>query len=97
MMMDNGIRNANYFWRWKPATKWRLVLVNYLSAGKRLLVGESLFMTAFTNTGSGKKKVSFASPYHGKNNFLDLQQLGGKIICSKRCFFVCSERRKHWH
>src|SRR5688500_2200117 len=47
------------------------------SAGKRLLTGESLFMTAFTNTGHGKKKVMFASPYPGKIIPMDLSQYNG--------------------
>jgi len=38
-----------------------------LSAGKRILTGESLFMTAFTNIGTGKRKVSFAAPYTGNS------------------------------
>lgn len=52
-------------------------------AGKRLLTGESLFMTAFTNEGRDKKHVSFASPYPGKIIPMDLSELGGKIICQK--------------
>jgi uncharacterized protein (TIGR00266 family) len=62
-----------------------------LSAGKRLLTGESLFMTAFTNTGSGKKKVSFASPYPGKIIALDLATLGGKIVCQKDSFLCAAK------
>lgn len=62
-----------------------------LSAGKRLLVGESLFMTAFTNIGHGKKRVSFAAPYTGKIIALDLQQLGGKIIAQKDAFLCAAK------
>ncbi len=62
-----------------------------LSAGKRLLTGESLFMTAFTNTGSGKKKVSFASPYTGKIIALDLKLLNGKIIAQKDAFLCAAK------
>ena len=62
-----------------------------LSAGKRLLVGESLFMTAFTNVGHGKKRVSFAAPYTGKIIALDLQQLGGKIIAQKDAFLCAAK------
>ena len=50
-----------------------------LSAGKRLLTGESLFMTAFTHTGSGKAKVAFASPYPGKIIPIDLFLIAFKI------------------
>lgn len=61
------------------------------SAGKRLLTGENLFMTAFTHTGYGKAKVAFASPYPGKIIPLDLQALGGKIICQKDSFLCAAK------
>ena len=62
-----------------------------LGAGKRLLIGESLFMTAFTHMGTGKAKVAFASPYPGKIIPLDLQQLGGKVVCQKDAF-LCTAK-----
>lgn len=62
-----------------------------LSAGKRMLTGESLFMTAFTNTGPDKQHVSFAAPYPGKIIALDLQQLGGKVICQKDAFLCAAK------
>jgi uncharacterized protein (TIGR00266 family) len=62
-----------------------------LSAGKRLLTGESLFMTAFTNTGRGKKRVSFAAPYTGKIIPLDLLLLDGKIIAQKDAFLCAAK------
>jgi uncharacterized protein (TIGR00266 family) len=61
------------------------------SAGKRLLTGESLFMTAFTNRGSQKRHVSFASPYPGKIIPLDLSLLGGKVICQKDSFLCAAK------
>ncbi|MEH7438199.1 TIGR00266 family protein [Neobacillus drentensis] len=61
------------------------------SAGKRVLTGESLFMTTFTNTGMGKKRVSFASPYPGKIIPMDLSQYGGKIICQKDAFLAAAK------
>jgi hypothetical protein len=64
-----------------------------MNAGKRVLVGENLFMTAFTNIGAGKKKVSFAAPYTGKIIPLDLQQLGGTIIAQKDAF-LCAARAR---
>ncbi|MBO8172319.1 MAG: TIGR00266 family protein [Bacillaceae bacterium] len=60
-------------------------------AGKRLITGESLFMTAFTNTGTGKKRVSFASPYPGKIVPLDLEELGGKVVCQKDAFLCAAK------
>lgn len=62
-----------------------------LSAGKRVLTGESLFMTAFTHSGSGKAKVAFASPYPGKIIPMDLQQLGGKVVCQKDAFLCAAK------
>ena len=61
-----------------------------LGAGKRLLTGESLFMTTFTNTGQGKQQVAFAAPY-GKILAMDLKQLGGQLICQKDSF-LCAAR-----
>jgi uncharacterized protein (TIGR00266 family) len=61
------------------------------NAGKRLLTGESLFMTAFTNEGFGKAKVAFASPYPGKIIPLDLAQYNGKIICQKDAFLCAAK------
>lgn len=60
-------------------------------AGKRLLTGESLFMTAFTHTGSGKAKVAFASPYPGKIIAIDLSLFQGKIICQKDSFLCAAK------
>jgi len=62
-----------------------------LSAGKRILTGESLFMTAFTNTGNGKRKVSFGAPYTGKIIAMDLQELGGMIIAQKDAFLCAAK------
>jgi len=62
-----------------------------LGAGKRLLTGESLFMTVFTNSGGGKQQVSFAAPYPGKILAMDLKQLGGQLICQKDAF-LCAAR-----
>lgn len=58
-------------------------------AGKRMLTNESIFMTHFTNTGRGKKIVSFAAPYPGKIIPIDLKELGGKVIC-QRDAFLCA-------
>jgi uncharacterized protein (TIGR00266 family) len=62
-----------------------------MSAGKRLLTGESLFMTAFTNTGYGKKKVTFAAPYPGKIIAMDLYRHNGKVICQKDAFLCAAK------
>jgi uncharacterized protein (TIGR00266 family) len=62
-----------------------------LGAGKRLLTGESLFMTVFSNQGSGKQQVAFAAPYPGKILAMDLKQLGGELVCQKDSF-LCAAR-----
>ena len=62
-----------------------------LGAGKRLLTGESLFMTVFTNQAAGKQQVAFAAPYPGKILAMDLSQLGGELICQKDSF-LCAAR-----
>ena len=67
------------------------MLGKLFSAGKRILTGESLFMTAYTNAGQGKKKVSFASPYPGKIIPLDLQEMGGTVICQKDAFLCAAK------
>lgn len=61
------------------------------SAGKRLLTGEKLFMTAFTHMGEGKQTASFASPYPGKIIALDLSEMNGKIICQKDAFLCAAQ------
>ena len=62
-----------------------------LGAGKRLITGESLFMTVFSNGSSGKQQVAFAAPYPGKILAMDLKQLGGQLICQKDSF-LCAAR-----
>jgi uncharacterized protein (TIGR00266 family) len=61
------------------------------SAGKRMLTGESLFMTHFTNSGSGKKKIAFAAPYTGKIIPLNMATMaGGTILCQKNSFLCAA-------
>jgi uncharacterized protein (TIGR00266 family) len=62
-----------------------------LGAGKRLITGESLFMTVFTNAGGSKQHVAFAAPYPGKILAMDLSQLGGELVCQKDSF-LCAAR-----
>lgn len=89
MMMDDGITMETIF---GDGSQQQSGILNKLfSAGKRLLVGESLFMTAYTNVGTGKKRVSFASPYPGKIIPLDLNRLGGKVICQKDAFLCAAK------
>jgi uncharacterized protein (TIGR00266 family) len=66
------------------------ILGKLFSAGKRMITGESLFMTHFTNRGSGTKRVAFAAPYPGKIIPLDLSQLGGRLTCQKDAFLCAA-------
>lgn len=62
-----------------------------LGAGKRILTGESLFMTTYTQKGAGKGTVTFAAPYPGKIVPLKLSEHGGKIICQKDAFLCAAK------
>ena len=90
MMMDDGIQMQTIFGDGSQQQD-NSILGKLFSAGKRMLVGENLFMTAFTNVGSGKKHVSFASPYPGKIVALNLLELGGRIICQKDAFLCAAK------
>ena len=61
------------------------------SAGVRMVTGESLFMTHFTNTGDGKARIGVAAPYPGSVVPVDLAQIGGEIVCQKDSF-LCAAR-----
>jgi len=61
-----------------------------LGAGKRLLTGESLFMTHFTNRGEGKKRVAFGAPYPGKIIPLNMAEHGNTITCQKDAFLCAA-------
>lgn len=89
MMMDNGIAMQTIFG--DGSTQDTGIFGKLLSAGKRVLTGESLFMTAYLNQNSGKAKASFASPYPGKIVALDLQNLQGKFICQKNAFLCAAK------
>ena len=89
MFMDDGIQMQTIFG--DGSVQQGGILGKLMSAGKRILTGESLFMTAFTNVGHGKKRVSFASPYPGKIIALDLMDMGGRIICQKDSFLCAAK------
>lgn len=89
MMMDNGIRMQTIFGDGSGNDNG--IFGKLLSAGKRMLTGESLFMTAFENTNYGKSRVSFASPYPGKIIPIDLTRFQGKFICQKDAFLCAAK------
>jgi uncharacterized protein (AIM24 family) len=89
MMMDDGIKMETIFGDGSEQNKG--FLGSILGAGKRILTGESLFMTAFYNTLSGKRNVSFASPYPGKIIPIDLTEYHGKFVCQKDAFLCAAK------
>lgn len=89
MMMEDGVQMQTIFG--DGSQQQSGFMGKLFSAGKRLLTGESLFMTAYTNAAGGKKRVTFASPYPGKIIAMDLSQLEGKIICQKDSFLCAAK------
>lgn len=89
MMMDDGIKMETIFGDGSQNDSGFLGKI--LGAGKRILTGESLFMTAFYNNLVGKRKVSFASPYPGKIIPIDLTEYRGKFICQKDAFLCAAK------
>jgi len=89
MFMDDGIEMATVFGDGSGRTD--SFFGKLMTAGKRLLTGESLFITTFTNTVPGKQRVAFAAPYAGKIVPLDLSLLDGKVICQKDAFLCAAK------
>src|SRR5437773_12415521 len=91
MYMTQGIEMNTVFGDGSQGSANSGIMSKLLGAGKRLLTGESLFMTIFTNAGQGKQHAAFAAPYAGKIVPMDLQTLGGQLICQKDSF-LCAAR-----
>ena len=90
-MMDNNITMDAIFGDGSEKSKGGGFFGILGSAAKRVITGESLFMTAFTNTGMLKQKVAFAAPYPGKILPMDLRNYRGKLICQKDAFLCCAK------
>lgn len=90
MYMDSAIKMETIFGD-GSGKEGKDLMGKLFSAGKRVLTGESLFMTSFTNSGSGKKCVSFAAPYPGKVISFDLTDVGGMLICQKDSFLCAAK------
>lgn len=71
----------------KPGTG---LLGKLMGAGQRMLTGESIFMTHFTNSGAGKKRVAFAAPYPGKIIPIDMSTVPGELLCQKDAFLCAA-------
>ena len=87
LMMTEGIQMETMFGDGRETG----LMGKLFNAGKRMLTGESLFMTSFTNISQEKRQVSFAAPYSGKIIPLDLSQYNGKIICQKDSFLCAAK------
>src|SRR6186713_1846668 len=89
MFMDEGIAMETIFG--DGSVKPTGIMGALLGAGKRLLTGESLFMTVFQNQGAGKKHVAFGAPYPGKILPMHLAELGGELIVQKDSFLCAAK------
>jgi uncharacterized protein (TIGR00266 family) len=89
MFMDDGIAMETIFGDGSQRSTG--VMGALLGAGKRLLTGESLFMTVFQNQGGGKKRVAFGAPYPGKIIPVHLRDIGGELIAQKDSFLCAAK------
>ena len=89
MFMDAGISMDTVFGDGSASTGG--LFGKLLGAGKRLITGESLFTTVFTNQGHSKLRIAFAAPYPGKIIPMDLRQLGGMLVCQKDAFLCAAK------
>lgn len=91
MYMDPGIEMETIFGDASAKSEGEGFLGKLLGAGKRVLTGESLFMTLFGNGGAARQNVAFASPYPGKIIPLDLTEHQGTILCQKDAFLCAAK------
>jgi uncharacterized protein (TIGR00266 family) len=89
MYMDDGVEMETIFG--DGSQKQGGFMAAVMGAGKRLLTGESLFMTVFLNRTTQKKKVAFGAPYPGKIIALHLAELGGELIAQKDSFLAAAK------
>lgn len=89
MYMESGIVMETIFGDGSEEHKG--IMGKIFGAGKRILTGESLFMTAFTNRGQGKQRAAFSAPYPGKIIPVDLSAEGGTLICQKDSFLCAAK------
>jgi uncharacterized protein (TIGR00266 family) len=90
MYMDDGIEMETIFGDGSPQSGGGL-LGALIGAGKRVLVGESLFMTVFANRSTTKRRVAFAAPYPGKIVPIDLSTVGGQLLAQKDSFLAAAK------
>jgi uncharacterized protein (TIGR00266 family) len=91
MFMDAGVAMDTVFGDGRQGAAGGGLFGKLLGAGKRLITGESLFTTVYTNQATTRQRIAFAAPYPGKILPMDLRQLGGTLICQKDAF-LCAAR-----
>jgi uncharacterized protein (TIGR00266 family) len=91
MYMTAGIEMQTIFGDGSGQGQAKGLMGALLGAGKRILTGESLFMTVFTAQGGSREKVAFAAPYPGRILAMDLKQLGGELVCQKDSFLCAAK------
>jgi uncharacterized protein (TIGR00266 family) len=89
MFMEDGVQMETIFGDGSQQNSG--FLGTLLGAGKRLITGESLFMTVFQNRGGGKKKVAFGAPYPGKIIAVHLSEIGGELLAQKDSFLCAAK------
>jgi uncharacterized protein (TIGR00266 family) len=89
MFMEDGIQMETIFGDGSQQSSG--LLGTLVGAGKRLLTGESLFMTVFYNRGQGKKKIAFGAPYPGKIIPVHLTEVGGELLAQKDSFLCAAK------
>src|SRR6266850_790296 len=89
MYMEDGIEMETIFGDGSQQNNGFLGAL--MGAGKRLLIGESLFMTVFQNRGQGKKRVAFGAPYPGKIIPVHLTDIGGELMAQKDAFLCAAK------
>ena len=88
LFMEDGIQFETKMGDGSTATQG--LMGKIFQAGSRLLTGESLFMTHFTNRGYGKRKVAFAAPYPGTVMPMDLAKMAGNTLIVQKDGFLCA-------
>lgn len=88
MYKEAAVQMDTVFGDGSTASQGSGLMDKLLSAGKRVISGESLFTTVFTHTGSGKAKVAFAAPYPGTVMAMKLSDHNGRLICQKDSFLA---------
>jgi uncharacterized protein (TIGR00266 family) len=91
MYIEDGVEMQTIFGDGSAQSQQGGFMGALIGAGKRLLTGESLFMTVFLNQGQGKKKVAFAAPYPGIIEAIKLSDVGGELLAQKDSFLCAAK------